>query len=73
MICLINNPDEIDKYKRLMLMRSGSADCPVLFMQQDLFKEARQLFNTGEIYLIAVLKDGKVSVEEQNCIFFSDK
>ena len=70
MICLINNPDEIDKYKRLMLMRSGSADCPVLFMQQDLFKEARQLFNTGEIYLIAVLKDGKVSVEEQNCIFF---
>ena len=70
MICLINNPDEIDKYKRLMLMRSGSADCPVLFMQQDLFKEARQLFNTGEIYLIAVLKDGKVSVEETKIVFF---
>lgn len=70
MIRLVNNPDEINKYKKLMSLMSGKVDCPVLPMHQGLFKAARQLFNTGGICLIAVLKDEEVSVEEENCIFF---
>lgn len=70
LIRLIRDPDEIHKCKRLMFLALGSADCPILSIQQDVFKTARRLFEQEGVYLIAVTGDGLDFGSEDGSIFY---
>lgn len=69
MIRLIRDPDEISKYKKLLFLMSGNEECPVLSVQQDIFKIARKMFNWGRVYLAAVTGDRQDFIGD-NCLFF---